>query len=223
MSNLVFTVEQLKAEINETNNTGFIGHMRALPIDCKNSFNILNGHISIEGNTVKGLPNDEKVANVILSILTKWFNRELSIRTNVLEIDNLKEDLKDLLTLEDGLLVTESKKIIKKLNSILSIKELPEFKSKNNDYIIFTEPFKVTTIDETIKIPNEMLVTPMDITRSRLYTVVDDYGVEIDENKLNIIIDYNNNSFIVDKNMHGRTVMKVLTNRDIIVNQVIGL
>jgi len=223
MNNLVFTVEQLKAMVDDTNNSGFIAHMRALPIDCKNSFNMINNHISIEGSTIKGLPNDNKVANIILSILTKWFNRELSIRTNVLEIDNLKEDLNDLLTLEDGLLVTENKKIVKKLNSMSSIKELPEFKGKNNDYIIFAEPFKATFIDEVIKIPNEMLITPMDITRSRLFAILNDYDIAVDENKLNIVIDYNNNSFIIDKNMHGRTVMKVLTNRDIIVNQVTGL
>jgi len=223
MDNLFYTVEQLKMNVDDENKEGFIGHLRALPVDSNKSFNIINGSIAIEGSSIKGLPNNERVTTSIISIITKWFNRELMMKTNVLEIDNIKEDLNDLLTLEDGLLVTESKRIIKKLSNILSIKEFPKVEDKNKDYIMFLEPFKVTFIDEAIKIPDEMLTTPMDVTRSKIYILLDDYGVEIDENKLNIVIDYNNNSFIVDKNMHGRTVMKVLTNRDIIVNQVIGL
>ena len=223
MSNLFYTVEQLKINVNDENKEGFIVHLRALPVDSNKDFNIVNGNVSIEGSSVKGLPNNEKVSNSIISILTKWFNRELMMKTNVLEIDNIKEDLNDLLTLEDGLLVTESKKLIKKLNNILSIKELPKIENRNKDYIAFLEPFKVSFVDEVIKIPDEMLTTPMDITRSKIYILLNDYSIEIDKNKLNIIIDYSNNSFIVDKNMHGRTVMKALTNRDFIANQVIGL
>lgn len=218
--NIVYTAEQLKSMVNEDIKEGYLAHIRAIPIsDSGNKYKVLNGTLQFKDKVFKNLPVDE-TRNIISNILTKWINRELQMKTGTLSIDDIFEDLKPLKGVEDGLVSVKIKEIFKKLNYILEIKP-SEIKTSNNDFIMFLEPFKVNFVDIKIKIPEEMLVMPMDIARSKLYAVMDDVGITIDKNKLNIVIDRNNNAFIVDENIHKRVTMKVFTNKDIVVNQVI--
>ena len=219
---VAYTVEHLKALGNYDVFEGYLAHMRAIPLGGTNDFKLVNKKLHIENmKNIKPVIRDSKIIKILNSILAKWFNRELTMKTNILSIDNVFEDLEDLLTIEDGLLISESKKIINKLQNILT-SEVEIETDFNDDVIVFLEPFKVTYTDVNISIPPEMLTEPMDITRSMLYSVLDDIEFTIEKDKLNILIDGNNNAFIVDENMHKRIVMKLFTNSDLIINQVLG-
>jgi len=218
--NVFYTVEHLKINV-EDNMEGYFLHLRSIPeyVEDRIPF-IINNEVKIDGYNIEIPHVDKEVKAGINSILVKWFNRELTMKTNVLAIDTI-EDIEDIFRLEDGLLVTQGKRIVRKLSSFVTPVEFKEFKDKH--FVAMLEPFKLNIIDRKIKIPPEMLTTPMDITRSRLFTIMDDYGIKIEEDKTNLLLDENNNLFIIDENMHRRIVMKVFTNQDLIVNQVTGL
>ena len=217
---IAFTVEHLKSLGNYDNFRGHIAHMRAIPLGDKNEFAVLNKKIQLEDlKNIRPKILNRKVQSAIDGILTKWLNRELTMKTNTLAVDSAIADIPELLTIEDGLLVEETKKIINKLNAEL-MSEIT-YEPGNEDCVIFFEPFKVDYIDTAISIPEEMWTMPMDITRSPIYTAINSIGFELDPNVLNILIDENNNAFIVDENMHRRMVMKLFTNADIIINQVL--
>lgn len=217
---IAFTVEHLKSLGNYDTFRGFIAHTRAIPFGDKNEFAVLNKKIELEDlKHIRPKILNKKIQRAINSIFTKWLNRELTMKTNTLLVDSAIEDIPELLTIEDGLLAEEAKGILKKLNKELMAEVA--YEPGNTDCVMFFEPFKVDYIDTTISIPDEMWITPMDITRSPLYTAIKDIGFELDPDVLNIIIDENNNAFIIDENMHRRMVMKLFTNADIIVNQVL--
>ena len=217
---IAFTVEHLKSLGNYDNFRGHIAHMRAIPLGDKNEFVVLNKKIQLEDlKNIRPKILNRKVQKAVDSILTKWLNRELTMKTNTLAVDSAITDIPELLTIEDGLLVEEAKSIINKLNTEL-MSEI-SYNPGNTDCVMFFEPFKVDYIDATVSIPEEMWTTPMDITRSTLYTAIKNIGFELEPDVLNIIIDENNNAFIIDENMHRRFVMKLFTNADIIVNQVL--
>ena len=217
---IAYNVEHLKSLGNYDKFKGYIVHIRAIPLGDKNEFSLLNKKIQLEDlKNIRPKVLNRKVQSAVDSILTKWLNRELAMKTNTLSIDSAITDIPELLTLEDGLLVEEAKEIIKKLNAEL-LNEV-DYQFVNEDCVVFLEPFKVEYIDYAISIPEEMWETPMDIMRSPLYPVIKDIDYKIEPNMLNLVIDENNNTFIIDENMHRRLVMKLFTNSDIIVNQVL--
>ena len=224
-SEIKYTVEHIKATNDESNRTGFIAHTRALPLDDANDTLVINKLLNTDkpGKVFDNIfeKYEGKSKHIIDRLFTKWINRELTMTTNIMSIDSAEEDLDDLLALADTLYAENATKIVEKLQSMNAL-DVNKTDFTNTDVVMFLEPYIITYVDEVIVIPDEMYEGPMDISKSKVGKLLRDKEFKVDPNKLNLVIDYNNNSFIVDKNVYNRLTMKIFSNADIVVNQIIG-
>ncbi len=167
---------------------------------------------------------DSKTKNIIDSILTMIVNRELKMSTNVISIDSVDNDLKDLRHIEDALLMMGINKSVNYLQHLLKINVDIKFKHT----VTIVEEVNIIRTGVKIKIPPELINTPMDITRHRIMIdLLNDLGIENDDeiplvkDKLNLLMDGNMNLFIISRNMHKRIVIKLFTISDCYVGKII--
>jgi len=219
MKNLKLTVEDIKLGEDE----GFIGYIRTTPPGVSEPIGLLHKKLKYKNDTIIVPHSNSIIINMVDSILTKWINRELTMYTNSVSIDSILTDLKDLSKVEDGLVSVEIKRILKKLADSLENDYELTLETSNNNYLCYVEPYKIFKTNVKIHLPDEIFTTPMDITRSKLYSEINSIVDELDKNVLNILIDGNGNSFLINVNMNSRVVIKLFTNKDIVTNQVTGL
>ena len=167
---------------------------------------------------------DTKIKNVIDSILTMIVNRELKMNTNIVSIDSVDNDLKDLRHIEDALLMMGINKTVNYLQHLLKIDTDIKFKHT----VTIVEEVNIIRTGVKIKIPPEIINTPMDITRHKIMIdLLNDLGIENDDdiplvnNKLNLLMDGNMNLFLINRNMHKRIVIKLFTINDCYVGKII--